>query len=149
MHERKVRADNLKSWSTPPSARSTRCRTSFDPEVHRPDETNPLRQDIVRRDRVPFRRIARPVRRKVARFSLAYGQVVNRVSAVVRVPSGETHACIVRRWHSAIANFCTGCPQPNSAGLEMKVRCGRMPQPARHRRAPPEIACGRKLHSPA
>src|SRR5438045_2138554 len=50
------------------------------------------------------------------------GRLVNRVSPGARAPSGEAHACIVRRWHSAIANFCSGCPQPNSAGLEMKVR---------------------------
>src|SRR5438046_2377413 len=87
--ERKAPADNLKSWSIPPSVRSRRCRTSFDLEFHLPHETNPLRHDIVRQDRAPFRRIARLDRRKVMRFSLAYGEVVNRLSPGPRASCSE------------------------------------------------------------
>src|SRR5438552_9904665 len=146
--ERKAPADNLKSWSIPPSVRSKRCRTSFDREFHLPHETNPLRQDIVRRDRVPSQRIARPDRRKVMRFSLAYGDVVNRVSPRARAPTGERTpvACWLR--HSAATNF--PCYELNSLGARVQkfamAECHR--QHAARVRSP-EIACGTKFHSPA
>src|SRR5262249_22459379 len=56
---------------------------------------------IVRRDRVPYPRIARPVRRKVVRFSLPYGDVVNRVSPEARARFWGAHACGV-----LVAAFC-------------------------------------------
>src|SRR4029079_6313492 len=97
--ERKAPAGNLRYWSTPPSARSTRCRISFDRGFHRPDETNPPQPDIVQRGRAPSHRSARPDRQKVVRFFSAYGDVVNRVSPQARAPSGECMrlACWLRR----------------------------------------------------
>src|SRR6476469_10921349 len=121
--ERKAPADNLKYLSIPPSVRSRRCRTSFDREFHLPYETNPLRQDNVRQGHVPSRRIARPDRRKVMRFFLAYGDVVNRVSPRARAPSGERTLVACWRWHSAIPNFYTAETKANSAGSK-EVRRG-------------------------
>src|SRR5689334_8803557 len=78
VRERTAPADNLKSSLIPPSGRSMRCRTTFDRECHRPGETNPLRQHVAQRGHIPYRRIARPDRRKVMRFFLAW-DLLNRV----------------------------------------------------------------------
>ena len=70
------------------------------------------------------------------RFFLAYGHVVNRVSPRARASSGERTpvACWLR--HSAATNF--PCYQLNSLRDNItKVRDGRMPSPARYKRALP------------
>src|SRR5262249_14243772 len=133
----KAPADNSKSWSIPLSAQSTRCRSSFDREFHRPDETDLLRQETARRGPAPFRHIARPDRRRVVRFFSAYGDVVNRVSSRARVSSGERTPLACWLWHSSATNFSLP-PAEFALGQQYKSSRWQMPSPARCKRALPQ-----------